>query len=168
MTITDTERRLSAALSARAESITAADLRPPAPPTRGHRSPASKTRWLFTGMALAAAFAAVAVLVLVTQVRESPIRPSHQPSGRPAASPTPAASEPARPSPSETRGPAVPQSPADATPAPPSASRAGRSPSEAAPGVDASPVAPVPTTRDPTSAPAATPSIVGSGPATSR
>ncbi|GAA3386131.1 hypothetical protein [Cryptosporangium minutisporangium] len=77
MTPTQLEQRLTDALTARADQVTAADLRPAAPPT-GRRVP--PRRGLYLGMALAAAISAIAVLVLLTQVREEPIRPSQAPS----------------------------------------------------------------------------------------
>ncbi|SHN28837.1 hypothetical protein [Cryptosporangium aurantiacum] len=75
---TQIEERLTAALAARADQVTSTDLRPPAPPTGPRRPP---HRGLYLGMALAAALSAIAVLVLIAQVRDAPIRPSEAPDG---------------------------------------------------------------------------------------
>ena len=77
MTPTELEHRLTAALTARAEQVTAADLRPPSPPT-GQRPP-NHHRWMLATTTLAAAVLSIAVLVVLGQLRDAPVRPSHQP-----------------------------------------------------------------------------------------
>jgi len=123
MTPTQLEHRLTAALSARAEQVTAADLRPPMPPT-GVRI--AGRRWLVASVALAAAVLALAVFVVIGQVREQPLRPSHQPgtaSPSSTAEPTPIpASRTAAPTPSVSDGapiPATPDGPVSAESSPP-------------------------------------------------
>ncbi|GAA0254152.1 hypothetical protein [Cryptosporangium japonicum] len=99
MTPTELEHRLTAALRARADQVTAADLRPPAPPVRGRRS---ANRWVLATVTMAAALLAIAVFVVIGQVREEPIRPSHQPP--PSQRATPGAT-PAKPAPGPLDGP---------------------------------------------------------------
>lgn len=105
MTPTELENRLTAALAARAGQVTAADLRPPAPPTGVGRP--GYHRWMLAGVALAAVVLSIAIFVVIGQVREKPLQPGRQP--EPAAS-----TQPATPVPAVTQTPrteATPQGP---------------------------------------------------------
>ncbi|EXG80169.1 hypothetical protein [Cryptosporangium arvum] len=116
MTPTELEHRLTTALRARAEQVTAADLRPPAPPAAGRRAP---NRWILATVTMAAALLAIAVFVVIAQVREEPIRPSHQPppTSAPSTGSTPGTT-PAKPETGPSDGPleTTPSEPATEVP----------------------------------------------------
>ncbi|MYW01509.1 hypothetical protein [Streptomyces sp. SID3343] len=101
------EELLRAALSARADSITAPDLRPLGPPVGGVGS--SRSRWLTITAPLAVFVAAAAALAAVT-LTGAPDSYNGSPQ-RPGASPTAGASANR-----ETQAPGGPAAPAEATP----------------------------------------------------
>jgi hypothetical protein len=111
--------RISAALRARAESLTEDDLSPAAPPVRG-RVPSDRARW--TVPLLAAAVAGIAVVATITAVqasRSNHAGPVNPPAGSVQPSPTSGATTPVRSaSPIPSQSPAGP-APSAGTGSPP-------------------------------------------------
>ena len=150
----DLEARLRGALSARALSVTADDLRPGVPPTAasGRRLPRLPWRWprLLAGAALAGVAAVAAVAWLPGEEREAPA--PNPPAATVPASPSPSPSspssvsesaEPASPEPQTTVGrdgvpKGIPTTPSGSPATPTSTSRATVPPRR---GVDPSPPA---------------------------
>jgi hypothetical protein len=79
------ERRLAAALAARARQVTDADLRPPAPPGGDTSRPRSPLRWLPVLAAAAAIVAAFTLFMMIRPAEQTP--PASPPS--PSTSPSP-------------------------------------------------------------------------------
>ena len=101
--LTPIERRLVAALDARAAQVTSADLRAPTPPT-GSTPP---TRWLVTIVGIAAALVAVACFVVLAQTPSKPGTTRPLAPGIPASAAVTGPPAAPTPIPSQTAAPAV-------------------------------------------------------------